>query len=278
MNAMNKLSLALLSVFALQLSGCATTTKSSVSGVERKQFLMLSEKQVENMSVQAYAQSLQEANSKKKLNTDSAQVQRVKTISNRLIAQAPIFRTDASQWKWEVNVEDNDQVNAYCMPGGKIMVYSGLIEKLNATDDELAAVIGHEISHALREHGRERMSIAAVQQVGLVGLAALASTSKSPNAAGAGVQAAALGSNLFFAMPNGREQEREADRIGLELSARAGYNPNAAVTLWQKMSAQGGSKPPEFLSTHPSNENRIADLKSLIPGVMPLYEQAKAKK
>jgi predicted Zn-dependent protease len=278
MNAMNKLSLALLSVFALQIAGCATTTKSSVSGVERKQFLMLSEKQVENMSVQAYTQSLQEANSKKKLNTDAAQVQRVKTISNRLIAQAPIFRADASQWKWEVNVEDNDQVNAYCMPGGKIMVYSGLIEKLNATDDELAAVIGHEISHALREHGRERMSIAAVQQVGLVGLAALASTSKSPNAAGAGVQAAALGSNLFFAMPNGREQEREADRIGLELSARAGYNPNAAVTLWQKMSAQGGSKPPEFLSTHPSNENRIADLKSLIPGVMPLYEQAKAKK
>ena len=275
---MNKLSLALLSVFALQIAGCATTTKSSVSGVERKQFLMLSEKQVENMSVQAYTQSLQEANSKKKLNTDAAQVQRVKTISNRLIAQAPIFRADASQWKWEVNVEDNDQVNAYCMPGGKIMVYSGLIEKLNATDDELAAVIGHEISHALREHGRERMSIAAVQQVGLVGLAALASTSKSPNAAGAGVQAAALGSNLFFAMPNGREQEREADRIGLELSARAGYNPNAAVTLWQKMGAQGGSKPPEFLSTHPSNENRIADLKSLIPGVMPLYEQAKAKK
>ena len=275
---MNKLSLVLLSILALQLSGCATTTNSSVSGVQRKQFLMLSEKQVENMSVQAYSQSLQEANSKKKLNTDSAQVQRVKTISNRLIAQAPIFRSDASQWKWEVNVEDNDQVNAYCMPGGKIMVYSGLIEKLNATDDELAAVIGHEISHALREHGRERMSIAAVQQVGLVGLAALASTSKSPNAAAAGVQAAALGTNLFFALPNGREQEREADRIGLELSARAGYNPNAAVTLWQKMSAQGGDKPPEFLSTHPSNENRIADLKSLIPSVMPLYEQAKAKK
>ena len=149
------------------------------------------------------------------------------------------------------------------------VVYTGLIDKLKTTDDELAAVIGHEISHALREHGRERMSIAAVQQVGLVGLAAIASTSKSPNAAGVGVQAAALGSNLFFAMPNGREQEREADRMGLELAARAGYNPNAAVTLWQKMSAQGGDKPPEFLST---------DLKSLIPGVMPLYEQAKAGK
>lgn len=275
---MKKLSLALLSIIALQLAGCATTTNSSVSGVQRKQFLMLSEKQVENMSVQAYAQSLQEANKNKKLNTDAAELQRVRTISNKLIAQTTVFRPDAKNWKWEVNVEESDQVNAYCMPGGKIMVYTGLIDKLKTTDDELAAVIGHEISHALREHGRERMSIAAVQQVGLVGLAAIASTSKSPNAAAAGVQAAALGSNLFFALPNGREQEREADRMGLELAARAGYNPNAAVTLWQKMSAQGGDRPPEFLSTHPSNENRIADLKSLIPGVMPLYDQAKATK
>ncbi|MEZ0316129.1 MAG: M48 family metallopeptidase, partial [Methylophilaceae bacterium] len=167
-------------------------------------------------------------------------------------------------------------VNAYCMPGGKIMVYTGLINKLNATDDELGAVIGHEIAHALREHGRERMSIASVQQMGLTGLAVLASTSKSKNAAALGVQGAALGANLFFALPNNREQEREADRIGLELSARAGFNPNAAITLWQKMSAQGGDKPPEFLSTHPSNENRIADLRGLVPGVMPLYEQAKS--
>ena len=275
---MKTLSLVLLSIVALQLSGCATTTNSGVSGVQRKQFLMLSEKQVENMSIQAYTQSLQEATKNKKLNTNAAEVQRVRNISNRLIAQTPVFRPDAKNWKWEVNVEESDQVNAYCMPGGKIMVYTGLIDKLKTTDDELAAVIGHEISHALREHGRERMSIAAVQQVGLVGLAALASASKSPNAAAAGVQAAALGSNLFFSLPNGREQEREADRMGLELAARAGYNPNAAVTLWQKMSAQAGETPPEFLSTHPSNENRIADLKGLIPSVMPLYEQAKNKK
>jgi len=199
----------------------------------------------------------------------------VRNISNRLIAHTDNFRPDAKSWKWEINVEENDEVNAYCMPGGKIMVYTGLINKLNATDDELGAVIGHEIAHALREHGRERMSIASVQQMGLAGLAVLASTSKSKNAAALGVQGAALGANLFFALPNNREQEREADRIGLELSARAGFNPNAAISLWQKMSAQGGGKQPEFLSTHPSNENRIADLRSLVPSVMPLYEQAK---
>lgn len=155
------------------------------------------------------------------------------------------------------------------------MVYSGLIEKLNATDDELGAVIGHEISHALREHGRERMSTALVQQVGVAGLAAYLGTSKNQNAAAVGVQAAAMGSSLFFALPNSRKQETEADKIGLELAARAGFNPDAAVTLWQKMAAQGGSKPPEFLSTHPANETRIAELKTLAPKVRPLYESAK---
>lgn len=275
---MKKFLLVLISITAMQLAGCATTTKSSVSGVERKQFMMLSEQQVETMSAQSYVQTLKEAKDKKKLNTNPTQLARVRDISNHLIAHTGTFRPDAREWKWEINVEENDQVNAYCMPGGKIMVYTGLINKLNATDDELAAVIGHEIAHALREHGRERMSIAAVQQMGIAGLAVLASTSKSKNAAALGVQGAALGANLFFALPNNREQEREADRIGLELSARAGFNPNAAISLWQKMSAQGGDKPPEFLSTHPSNENRIADLRGLVPSVMPLYEATKSKR
>ena len=262
----------------MQLTGCATTTSSSVAGVDRKQLLILSESQVQSMAAQSYVQTLQEAKNKNNLNTNSAQLTRVRNISNRLIAQTGQFRPDAREWKWEVNVETSDQINAYCMPGGKIMVYTGLIEKLKATDAELAAVIGHEIAHALREHGRERMSIAAVQQVGLMGLAVLAGSSQNQNAAAAGVQAAALGSNLFFALPNSREQEREADRIGLELAARAGFDPNAAVSLWQKMSAASEGAPPEFLSTHPANEARIADLKQLIPQVMPLYQQAKATK
>lgn len=271
---MNKSLLITLSVASSMLIGCATTTNPSASGVERKQFMMLSEQQVDSMSAESYLATLKEASKKNTLNTNPAQVKRVRDISNKLIAQVGHFRKDAQNWKWEVNVEQNDQVNAYCMPGGKIMVFTGLIDKLKATDDELAAVIGHEIAHALREHGRERMSIASAQQMGLAGLAVLAGTSRSQTAA-AGVQAAALGSSLFFALPNSREQEREADRIGLELSARAGFNPNAAVSLWQKMGQQGGGAPPEFLSTHPSNQARISDLKAMIPSVMPLYQVAK---
>ena len=271
---MKKLIIALIASSSLVLAGCATTTKDSVSGVNRSQFLVLPSGTVDKMSAQAYAQTLGEAQKKNTLNADPAMVARIRGISNRLIAQVGAFRPDAAQWKWEVNVEKNDQLNAFCMPGGKIMVYSGLVEKIKATDDELGAVIGHEIAHALREHGRERMSQAYVQQFGLQAIAAFVTGS----AGGAAVQAAGLGSQLFFALPNGREQEREADRIGLELAARAGFNPDAAVTLWQKMTAQSKGAPPEFLSTHPASANRIADLKALAPKVRPLYEAAKAGK
>lgn len=265
----------LLGLISSQLVGCATTTSKGAVGIERSQFMMLSSKQVETMSLQSYSQTLKTANDKKTLNTDPATLARVRTISDRLIAQAPIYRTDAASWKWEVNVEKNDQVNAYCMPGGKIMVFTGLIEKLNATDDELAAVIGHEISHALREHGRERMSLAYAQQGGLALLAAVIGSKKNA-ATGLAVGAATMGTQLFFALPNSRTQETEADRMGLELSARAGYNPNAAISLWTKMGKVGGSKPAEFLSTHPSDKTRIADIQQLLPTVMPLYEQSKA--
>ena len=239
---MKKLIIALVATSSLGLAACATTTKDSVSGVNRSQFMLLPSGTVDKMSAQAYAQSLGEAQKKNTLNADPAMVARVRGIANRLIAQVGVFRPDAAQWKWEVNVEKNDQLNAYCMPGGKIMVLSGLVEKIKATDDELGAVIGHEIAHALREHGRERMSQAYVQQFGLQALASFVTGS----AGGAITQAAGMGSQLFFAMPNGREQEREADKMGLELAARAGYNPDAAVTLWEKMGAQSKNAPPEF--------------------------------
>jgi predicted Zn-dependent protease len=270
------ITLILASVLATQFSGCATTTSDSVAGVKRSQFLLLPASYVSDMSSQAYTETLTSAQKKQTLNADKIELERVRTISNRLISQVGVFRADATKWQWEVNVEKNDQLNAYCMPGGKIMVYSGLINKLKATDDELAAVIGHEIAHALREHGRERMSQAFVQQFGLQAVAAVVTKGTSATVGNASAQAAGLGSQLFFALPNGREQERESDKIGLELAARAGYNPDAAVTLWQKMAAQGGAKQPEFLSTHPASENRIAELRALAPKVRPLYEAAKA--
>ncbi|HAF02092.1 MAG TPA: peptidase M48 [Methylophilaceae bacterium] len=270
---MKKIYILFFTILTLAIGGCATTTKDSVSGVKRSQFMLLPASTVDKMSAQSYTQTIQEAKKKNTLNADAEMLDRVKVISHRLIAQVGVFRPDATKWNWEVNVEKNDQLNAYCMPGGKIMVFSGLIEKLNATDDELAAVIGHEISHALREHGRERMSQAYVQQFGLQALASMIGGTAGSMAA----QGAGLGSQLFFSLPNGREQEREADRMGLELAARAGYNPDAAVTLWQKMTAANKGAPPEFLSTHPASQNRIKDLQALAPKVKPLYEAAKAK-
>jgi predicted Zn-dependent protease len=277
---MKKLLLSLAAAVAI-LSGCATTqtTNAGAVGVQRKQFMMLSEKQVDQMAAQSYLQTLKEAETKNALNPNPQQTERVHAIANRLIAQTSAFRPDAANWKWEVNVQESKEVNAYCLPGGKIMVYTGLIDKLHPTDDELANVMGHEISHALREHGRERMSRAYAQQIGLVGLAvALGATSKDRNAAANTMMIGSTVTALALTLPNSREAEREADRMGLELAARAGYNPNAAITLWQKMGAQGSSKPPEWLSTHPSEDSRIKELQSLIPTVMPLYQEAKAKK
>ena len=262
------------------LAGCTPvqTTKSGAVGVERKQYMLLSEKQVERMSAQSYLQTLKESDAKNTLNPDARQTERVRTIAKRLIHQTSVVRPDAANWKWEVNVQQNKELNAYCMPGGKIMVYTGLIDKLNATDDELAAVMGHEISHALREHGRERMSQAYAQQAGVIGLGVLAAVlSDDSRVAQNTMGVAATVSALALTLPNSREAEREADRMGLELSARAGYDPNAAVSLWQKMEAQGGAKPPEWLSTHPSGASRIQDLQRLIPTVTPLYQEAKAR-
>lgn len=262
---------AALAATLLALGGCQTvqTTAPGAIGVERKQRMLVSEEEVRQAAGQAYAQELQKARDGGKLNTNTALVQRVKRVSQRLIPQTAVFRPDAPSWNWEVNVTTTPELNAYAMPGGKIMVYSGLIEKLQLTDDELAAVIGHEIAHALREHTRERVSRAYAQQLGVGVLAAV--TGVGQGAADLANQVA----SVTFQLPHGREQEAESDRIGLELMARAAYDPNAAVSVWRKMAAQQTSAPPEFLSTHPSSGSRIQDLQSRIPVVMPLYQAAK---
>jgi len=190
-------------------------------------------------------------------------------IADRLIKQAPLFRPDSAQWQWEVNLIKSPDLNANCGPGGKIIFYSGIIEKLKLTDDEIAAIMGHEMAHALREHGREAMSKAYGIELAKQGAGALLGLGADSMAmADAAVQ-------YGLTLPNSRGNENEADLIGLELAARAGYNPNAAVTLWQKMAAANEGAPPEFMSTHPSSTSRIAALQAAIPKVMPFYQQAK---
>lgn len=268
----------ILLICVLFLSGCASTTLKTDSEVTRSQFLLLPEYMAMGMAEDAYRQEINKAEENNKLNENAEEVKRIKDIAYKLIDQVFVFRDDVSDWNWEINVETSEEVNAYCMPGGKIMVYSGIIEKTHATDDEIAAILGHEIAHALREHGRERMSTAFVQQVGLIGFAAyISSQDGSRLSKETAIQAAALGATLFFALPNSREQEREADKLGLELAARAGYNPMAAVSLWRKMDALSNVDIPEFLSTHPSNENRIEDITQHAKVVNHLYLENKPK-
>lgn len=257
----------------LALSACETvqTTQSGVVGVNREQRMVVPEEEIEQAARQQYAAMMKEARQKGVLNTTASQVARVRAIAARLIAQTRAFRLDAAAWNWETNVLTLDEVNAWCMPGGKIAVYTGLIEKLHITDDELAAVMGHEIAHALREHARERASEQAVAG----SLISLGSAVLGVGEIGQqGAQFAYMG---LLGLPNSRRHETEADRIGVELSARAGYDPRAAVTLWQKMGQVGGGQPIKFLSTHPSREDRLSDLGVYAQRVLPLYEQARRR-
>lgn len=248
------------------LAACQSvqTTQPGVVGVTREQSMGVSAKEVEAASAQSYLKMVQGAGKQEKLNRDPAMLARVQGIARRLIAQVPVFREDARQWRWEVNVFQSDEINAFCMAGGKIGIYTGLITRLKLTDDELAAVIGHEIAHALREHVREQMSLQYASQLpGLV--LAIATGSRALGQLGDMV------SNVSLTLPRSREAEAEADQIGVELAARAGYDPRAAISLWQKMGQAGGSRPPEFLSTHPSAQSRQQDLARASELVMPLY-------
>ena len=260
-----------LAVSLALLSGCETvnTTAPGAVGIEREQKMLVSEQDVEQGAAQAYAQELNKARKQGTLNKNKEDLERVRTISQRLIPQVAVFRPDAVNWDWEINVQSSKELNAYCMPGGKIMVYSGLIHQLDLSDAELSAVIGHEISHALREHSRERISQAYAQQLAIAGVATVAGLGQG--VAGLANQVA----TVTFQLPHSREQESEADVMGLELMARAGYDPNASITLWNKMGKASSGAPPEFLSTHPSGSSRIEDLQKNIPRVMPLYTDAK---
>ena len=251
-------------VVALTL-GCARSTEQGEVGVGRKQLLFVPNSQIVEAASVAYDQTKNEAAQKGELDRDPAETNRVQTVVKNLVPVTQVFRPDAPAWAWDVHVVQSKELNAYCMPGGKIMFYSGIIEQLQLKDDEIAAIAGHEIAHALREHGRERMSEAMLEQgglqiLGLTGLFDLRNAALFHNV-----------TQILVGLPHGRRQESEADTIGLELMARAGYDPRAAVQLWKKMSAVGGTKPPEILSTHPSDATRIRDIESLLPKVLPLY-------
>ncbi|HYL88551.1 MAG TPA: M48 family metallopeptidase [Burkholderiales bacterium] len=255
-------------VVAALAAGCQTveTTKESAVGVDRKQHMMVSADAVNQSAEKAYQDVLSQAQKQNALDKDPATLARVKAIAGRLIPATGALRADAPGWKWEMHVLSSKEVNAWCMPGGKIAVYTGLIDQLHPTDGELAAVMGHEIGHALREHGREQASQQMLEQVGVGLLGAFT---------GVNTQLAQTIADVTISLPHSRQQETEADRIGVELMARAGYDPHEAVSLWQKMNKLGGSQPPQFLSTHPSNASRIADVTQDADKVMALYTAAK---
>lgn len=265
-----KTSVVLSAVVGLAACQSVQTTQGGAVGIERSQRMLISAEEMDQSAMAQYAQVLAQESKKNTLNTNAAQVKRVRAIADRLIPYTAVFRPDATKWKWEINVITSNEVNAWCMPGGKIAVYTGLIDKLNITDDELAAVMGHEIAHALREHSRESASEQAVAGT-IISLG-----SKILGLGDAGQQGASFAYQGLMGMPNSRAHETEADRIGVELAARAGYDPRAAITLWQKMAKiSGGGAQLQFMSTHPSTGDRVADLTDYAARVLPLYEQAR---
>lgn len=224
---------------------------------------------VERSAGQQYSQMLQQAASKGALAPkDNPQIQRLRAIAKDIIPFAIAWNPRARDWRWEVNLIGSKQINAFCMPGGKIAFYSGILDQLKLSDDEVAMVMGHEIAHALREHARERMGKNAATGIG----ASLLSQALGLGQFGQTVTN--YGAQLLT-LQFSRDDESEADLVGMELAARAGYNPRAGVTLWQKMSAANKGAPPQWLSTHPSGASRIADIEANLPKVMPLYERAK---
>lgn len=240
------------------LTGCESTTTNSTT-TNRSQLMLTSSEQVMSEAATAYAQVIAEAKAAGKLNTNKQLTNRVKNIGNKLIQKAPLFRADCANWDWEVNVIDSDELNAWCMAGGKIAVYSGLVETLNLTDDEIATVMGHEIAHALREHIREQQSTQMIQDGVLSVASSLFGLDNTTQ------QIGQIAANVGLTLPFSRAHETEADALGLELMYDAGFNPSNASNLWKKMMAQGNANDGimVLLSTHPGNTDRMQKLDEL---------------
>lgn len=262
---MRKALLALIAALFV-VAGCQT---NPVTG--RQQLMLVSEDSAIAASKEAYVAMLQPLEQKGQINNDPAVTARIERITGLLIPQAIKFRPETESWEWSIKVIDDPKtVNAWAMAGGKMAIYTGLIDQLKATDDELAQVLGHEISHALAKHTAERMSRAIAMQAGM---GVVAATTAGSQYGGLALQGAQLAAVVGLELPNSRGAESEADRIGMELAAKAGFHPKAAVTLWDKMGKVGGGGDSkfDFLSTHPAPARRMETLNAMVPQMMPFY-------
>lgn len=251
----------------LVLLSCATVPVTGRSSLH-----ILPDSEVTSMSFQQYSEALKTS----KLSSDTAKVQMVRRGGTRIARASEEFMREAGMeseiknYQWEFNViQDDKTVNAWCMPDGKVGVYTGIIP-VARDETGLAVVMGHEVAHAIAKHGNERMSQGLLAQLGAVGLSVALSTQPGPTS-DIFMAAYGVGTNVGILLPYSRVHESEADRIGLSLMARAGYDPRAAVSFWQRMNEKGGSKPPEFLSTHPAPDRRIEQIEALIPEAMKYY-------
>lgn len=250
----------------LAVSLCFLLAACATSPTGRRQLMLVSEDSAIASSAQAYVQEVGKLKQEGKLSGDQALIRRVNDITGRLVAQAVEWRPESAGWQWSVAViDDPETVNAWCMAGGRMAIYTGLVDQIQPTDDEIAQVMGHEIGHALANHTAEKMSVAMASSIGVVAVGIAADNR------GAAMAGAAAAASLAVTLPNSRTAETEADRIGIELAARAGYDPAAAATLWHKMNGLPGGKPPQFLSTHPDPENRQKKLAALAPEMEPYY-------
>jgi predicted Zn-dependent protease len=257
-----------LSLSLLLLCGALSACVTSPTG--RTQLMLISPEAAIVESKKAYLGTVADLNKKDKLISDPTTVNRVQTITGRLVTEAVALYPHTRDWEWSVAIiDDIDTINAWCMAGGRMAIYTGIISKLDLTDDEMAQIMGHEISHALANHTAERMSRAMAINLGVV--AAGAATDNNALT----LTGAALAAKLALELPNSRTAEAEADRLGTELATRAGYSPDAAVTLWRKMAQVGGSGGPEFLSTHPAPGNREKGLQHLAPEMRALNPTGK---
>jgi predicted Zn-dependent protease len=250
------------------LTGCVTTesvTRGGATGVDSKSLMLVDAEQLNDQSATIYREMMTDARAEQRLNSDTATTTRLQRIGDELIRHVAVFRDDAPDWDWEINVIRSPELNAFCMPGGKIAFYTGIIDRLELSDDEIAAIMGHEIAHALREHSRARISRALVGDFGTLVLGNVLATDIAT------MNDLVVLRQLLSDLPYSRKHETEADIMGLELAARAGFDPEAAVRVWQKMAAEGGSGVPEFQSTHPSHETRINTIRSKLHIVRPLY-------